>query len=319
LSKLSTLPHVVWREELPRQELDEGEQLMIERDLGMRLFGYGKPAESIIGHRVLHEKDGYADLLLMRRNFGGRGYFFDLDVTLREVGGQESERLRKVVRRTIRELMSQRGQQVTVHANPTIDDLKPPLLAALGAADLALATVNGLLAELRERAEETRSDTRSRVEERRAGLGKLKEDLPEQLRELRERFTSEELRSAAEGYVEAATSRYNELVERGEAALERLRSQSGVEDASARAEGYVDQAVELTQEALDTVASQTRAVGERAAKLVGIELPKKAPVKKAPAKKAPAKKAAAKKTPAKKTPAKKAPAKFAGQTPKRRG
>ena len=49
------------------------------------------------------------------------------------------------------------------------------------------------------------------------------------------------------------------------------------------------------------MASQTRAVGERAAKLVGVELPKKAaaakkaPAKKVPAKKAPAKKAAAKK------------------------
>ncbi|MBV8178976.1 MAG: heparin-binding hemagglutinin, partial [Mycobacterium sp.] len=101
------------------------------------------------------------------------------------------------------------------------------------------------------------------------------------------------------------TSRYNELVERGEVALERLRSQAGFDDASARAEGYVDQAVELTQEALGTVASQTRAVGERAAKLVGIELPKKAPAKKAAAKKAPAKKAAAKKAPAKKASAKK--------------
>jgi heparin binding hemagglutinin HbhA len=88
--------------------------------------------------------------------------------------------------------------------NPTIDDLKAPLLAALGAADLALATVNDLLAELRERAEETRTDTRSRVEESRARLTKLQEDVPEQLRELRERFTADELRSAAEGYVEAA-------------------------------------------------------------------------------------------------------------------
>jgi heparin binding hemagglutinin HbhA len=190
--------------------------------------------------------------------------------------------------------------------NTTIDDLKAPLLAALGAADLALATVNDLLTELRERAEETRTDTRSRVEESRARLTKLQEDLPEQLRDLRERFTSEELRSAAEGYVEAATSRYNELVERGEVALERLRSQAGLDDASARARESVDQAVELTQEALGTVASQTRAVGERAAKLVGIELPgKKAPAKKAAAKKAPAKKAAAKKAPAKKAAAKK--------------
>ena len=75
-----------------------------------------------------------------------------------------------------------------------------------------------------------------------------------------------------------------------------------------RVETYTDQAVELTQDALGNVASQTRAVGERAAKLVGVELPKKAqktatPVKKA-AKKAPAKKAAAKKAPAKKAAAK---------------
>ncbi|WP_343600820.1 heparin-binding hemagglutinin [Mycobacterium sp.] len=189
--------------------------------------------------------------------------------------------------------------------NPTIDELKAPLLAALGAADLALATVNDLLTDLRDRAGETRTDTRSRVEESRARLVKLQEDLPEQMRDLRERFTSDELRKAAEGYLEAATTRYNELVVRGEAALERLRSQSGFEDASARAEVYVDQAVELTQEALGTVASQTRAVGERAAKLVGIELPKKASAKKAPAKKSPAKKTTAKKSPAKKSPGKK--------------
>ena len=182
-----------------------------------------------------------------------------------------------------------------------IEDLRAPLLAALGAADLALATVNDLIVNLRERAEETRTETRSRVEERRARLSKLQEDLPEQLTELRERFTPEELRKAAEGYVDAATNRYNELVERGEAALDRLRSQRPFEDASARAQASVDQAVELTQEALGTVASQTRAVGERAAKLVGIELPKKAQAKKTAAKKAPV----AKKAPAKKGSAKK--------------
>ena len=59
------------------------------------------------------------------------------------------------------------------------------------------------------------------------------------------------------------------------------------------------------------MASQTRAVGERAAKLVGVELPKKTESAAAPVKKA-AKKAPAKKVPAKKVPApaaKKAPAK----------
>ena len=187
--------------------------------------------------------------------------------------------------------------------NPTIEDLKTPLLAAVGAADLALATVNEILADLRDRAGEARTDATARVEERRARLAKLQEELPKEFGELRERFTTEELRKAAESYAEAATTTYNKLVERGEAAIERLRSQPAFEDAASRVEGYTDQAVELTQEALGTVASQTRAVGERAAKLVGVELPKKAEKAAAPAKKA------AKKAPAKKAPAKKAPAK----------
>jgi len=186
---------------------------------------------------------------------------------------------------------------------PTVDDLKAPLLAAVGAADLALERVNEIVSTLRERAGEARTDAETRVEESRARLTKLQEDLPTQFGELRERLTSEELRKVAESYAEAAQTRYNNLVERGEAALERLRNTTALEEGRERVERYSDQAVELTQEALGNVASQTRAVGERAAKLVGVELPKKgakapakkAPVKKAPVKKAPVKKAAAKK------------------------
>jgi heparin binding hemagglutinin HbhA len=192
---------------------------------------------------------------------------------------------------------------------PTVEDLKAPLLAAVGAADLALATVNEIVASLRERAEEARTDATARVEERRARLSKLQEELPSQVGELREKLSSEELRKAAEGYAEAATAQYNKLVERGEEALTRLRSQPAIEEAASRVESVTDQAVELTQDALGTVATQTRAVGERAAKLVGVELPSKAaqaatPVQRA-AKKAPVKKAPAKKAPAKKAPAKK--------------
>lgn len=187
---------------------------------------------------------------------------------------------------------------------PTADDFKAPLLAAVGAADLALERVNEIVATLRERAGEARTDANAALEERRAQLTKLQEDLPTQFGELRERLTSEELRKVAEGYAEAAQTRYNKLVERGEAALERIRNTPALEEGRERVERYSDQAVELTQEALGNVASQTRAVGERAAKLVGVELPKKgqkaAPAKKAPAKKVPAKKAPAKKAAAKK-------------------
>ena len=189
--------------------------------------------------------------------------------------------------------------------NPTVEELKAPLLAAVGAADLALAKVNEIVETLRDRAGDARTDAETRVEESRARLTKLQEELPSQFDELRDKLTPEELRKVAEKYADEATSQYNKLVERGEAALERLRSQPAIEEAAGRVESYTDQAVELTQEALGNVASQTRAVGERAAKLVGVELPKKAqksadPVKKAPAKKAPAKKAPAKKAAAKK-------------------
>jgi heparin binding hemagglutinin HbhA len=192
---------------------------------------------------------------------------------------------------------------------PTIDDLKTPLLAAVGAADLALERVNEIVAALRERAGEARSDANARVEERRARLAKLQEDLPAQFDELRDKLSAEELRKAAESYAEGATATYNKLVERGEAALERLRNQPAIEEATHRVEGYADQAVELTEHALGNVAAQTRAVGERAAKLVGVDLPKK-DEEPAPAKKAPAKKAAT--APAKKAPAKKTAAPTAG-------
>jgi heparin binding hemagglutinin HbhA len=159
------------------------------------------------------------------------------------------------------------------------------------------------VAALRERAGEARSDAETRVEESRARLTKLQEDLPTQFGSLRERLTSDELRKFAESYAETAQTNYNKLIERGEVALERLRNQPALEEAAGRVQSRTDQAVELTQEALGNVASQTRAVGERAAKLVGVELPKKAQKAAAPAKKA------AKKAPAKKAPAKKAPAK----------
>jgi heparin binding hemagglutinin HbhA len=189
------------------------------------------------------------------------------------------------------------------NTQPTVDDLKAPLLAAVGAADLALERVNEIVAALRERAGEARSDAGTRVEESRARLTKLQEDLPTQFGSLRERLTSDELRKFAESYAETAQTNYNKLIERGEVALERLRNQPALEEAAGRVQSRTDQAVELTQEALGNVASQTRAVGERAAKLVGVELPKKAQKAAAPAKKA------AKKAPAKKAPAKKAPAK----------
>ena len=209
--------------------------------------------------------------------------------------------------------------------NTTVEELKAPLLAAVGAADLALATVNEILTTLRERAELAGD----RMDDRRAALTRLQEELPKKTEELRGKLSTEELRKAADEFLGDATVTYNSLVERGGAALERLMGQPEFKDAAGRVEGYVDQAVELTQDALGNVSAQTRAVGERAAKLVGVDLPtkkspakaikkalKKAPAKKAPAKKA-LKKAPAKKAPAKKTAAKKTPVRAAKKVVKK--
>jgi heparin binding hemagglutinin HbhA len=189
--------------------------------------------------------------------------------------------------------------------NPTVEELKAPLLAAVGAADLALERVNEIVATLRERAGEARTDAGSRVDETRGRIAKLREDLPQRADEIRGRLSGDELREAAEGYRDQVTELYNELIERGEAALERLRTQPGFEERRAQAEKRFSETVELTQEALGNVASQTRAVGERAAKLIGREPAKKATNKAAPAKKATNKAAPAKKATAKKAPAKK--------------
>ncbi|MBV8966165.1 MAG: heparin-binding hemagglutinin, partial [Mycobacteriaceae bacterium] len=182
---------------------------------------------------------------------------------------------------------------------PTAEDLKAPLFAAVGAADLALERVNEIVTALRERAGDARTDASDRVEETRGRIAKLREELPQRSEELRGRLSGDELRRAAESYREQATELYNELIERGEAALERLRSQPGFEERRAQAEKRFSDTVELTQEALGSVASQTRAVGERAAKLIGREPAKKGAKKAAPAKQ-PAKKTAAKKAAAKK-------------------
>ena len=55
-----------------------------------------------------------------------------------------------------------------------IDDLKAPLLAAVGAADLALERVNEIVAALRERAGEARTDAETRVEDSRARITRLR-------------------------------------------------------------------------------------------------------------------------------------------------
>lgn len=161
----------------------------------------------------------------------------------------------------------------------TLDDLKTPLFAALGAGDYAYEAVSEVVDKLRAAATDASKDFQTKVEEAQAKveeatdsaqakLTEAKDGLPKDVDELRAKFTPEELRKVAAAYIQVATDIYESLAERGESAFERIKSGSVIEDATEQATKAYNQAVELTESSLGQVASATKQVGERAAKLV---------------------------------------------------
>ncbi|BDH59180.1 heparin-binding hemagglutinin [Tsukamurella sp. PLM1] len=116
-------------------------------------------------------------------------------------------------------------------------------------------------------------EAQAKVEEARgnaqAKLTEAKDGLPKDVDELRAKFTPEELRKVAAAYIQVATDIYESLAERGETAFDRIKSGSVIEDATEQATKAYNSAVELTESSLGQVATATKQVGERAAKLVG--------------------------------------------------
>ncbi|WP_026919084.1 hypothetical protein [Gordonia shandongensis] len=143
-----------------------------------------------------------------------------------------------------------------------------PVYAVVGAGDVAVQEVKDAFAELRTRVETSRERAEARAEETRTWFGELPTELPS-IDELRSKLTQDELTKFAGPYIEAATGLYSSLAERGETAVERLRSTPAVEESLARVEKVYSEAVDLTEDALGAVSTQTRAVGERAAALAG--------------------------------------------------
>ncbi len=147
--------------------------------------------------------------------------------------------------------------------------LATPLYAVVGAGDLALTQLNEAVASLRERTEAATEDAQARFEKAKVRFNELPEEVPASLEELKGKFTADEVKEQVDAYVALATTFYNGLAERGEEALDRLRTQPLVAENIERAEKVYNDAVELTEDALGVVSTQTRAVGERAAKLAG--------------------------------------------------
>ncbi|MFT4085654.1 MAG: heparin-binding hemagglutinin [Gordonia sp. (in: high G+C Gram-positive bacteria)] len=142
--------------------------------------------------------------------------------------------------------------------------LPTPFYAVVGAGDVAVQEVKEAIERIRTRAE----SAQARVQETRTRLS----DLPTEVNveELRAKLNKDELKKAATPYIESATGVYKSLAERGEGAVERLRTQPLVQENLDRVGTAYNQAVDLTEDALGAVSSQTRAVGERAASLAGL-------------------------------------------------
>lgn len=147
-----------------------------------------------------------------------------------------------------------------------VEALRTPLLAALGAGDLATQAVRDAV-----------NKTRTRVNE---GAGAAKgavDELPRDLAGVREKLDPAELRKLVDEYTDAAQKLYQKLADQGEDALSKLRSQPQVSKALDQVEEAIatlqervgdvaGDARDLADEVLAKVTRRTRSVGEKTAR-----------------------------------------------------
>jgi heparin binding hemagglutinin HbhA len=146
-------------------------------------------------------------------------------------------------------------QNVAKSAAQRAEAARTPLLAVLGAGDLAVAAVSKAVAEAR-----TRAASRAEgVQHRLAGLN------------------GEELRKAVAELRTQAEKAYAGFAEQGERTWGRIRTQPQVKEALARLETYtekldarvddlVDDAHDAAEKALTVLSTQTRSTGDRVAR-----------------------------------------------------
>lgn len=147
-------------------------------------------------------------------------------------------------------------------AETAYQQARGPLVAALGAGDVAAHAV----VETAQRVRDQISDYADAARENTAGA-------PSDLGELRDRLRSGELRKLLDHYRDSAAQVYGYCGERGERALERLRARPEVRrageqvgQAQHRVEEVVDGAWDVADDVLGKVGTTTRSFGERAAR-----------------------------------------------------
>ena len=157
-------------------------------------------------------------------------------------------------------------EQAVQTLNTAVDQVRTPLLAALGAGDLATKAVVDFVNNARERATERTGAVKGAVDE-----------LPKDFGSLREKLDPAELRKLVDEYTDAALKLYRRLAADGESTLAKLREQPQVKtaldqlekaiaSAQERAEGVAGNARELAEEVLAKVTQRTRSTGEKTAR-----------------------------------------------------
>ena len=157
------------------------------------------------------------------------------------------------------------GEQAKAVVSVAFDQARTPLLAALGAGDVATQAVLDAVAKARTQLAERAGQARTAAT-----------DLPSDLGGLRDRLDAAELRKLVDQYADSALKLYQYLSEHGEQTLAKLRSQpqfkrafeqfdQAAGAAQQRAESAVEDARELADEVLGRVVRRTRSTGEKAA------------------------------------------------------
>lgn len=105
-------------------------------------------------------------------------------------------------------------EQAEATVNATLDAVRPPLLAVIGAANTAAHAISDTVDKARHPAE-LADASQDRLQRALGDLQERVSDLPNELRQLRTRMEPAELRRLAETYGQTVTKTYHELVERG--------------------------------------------------------------------------------------------------------
>ncbi len=159
-------------------------------------------------------------------------------------------------------------EDVKKAVNTALDQVRTPLLAALGAGNLAGQAVTDAVAKARENVAKSSESARKNLQE-----------LPTDVESLREKLDPAELRKVIDEYTEAALKLYNKLAESGEQAWDKFSTQPQVkkaieqlEEALTTAQGQVEDVTTDVRERVDGVLStftkRTRSVGEKTARKV---------------------------------------------------